>query len=99
MREFKLVEWLNPMYFHAYKTKRTIPMEAFLTLDINKKYIGFGLEFELKLVYEANFSKQVSNIQEIAEIIQKFETDQTQAERTKLLCLILNVPATSVSCK
>ena len=43
------------------------------------------------------FAKQKSIIQEITEIILELGLNQVLAEVIKLLCLILNIPATSVS--
>ena len=57
------------------------------------------LKCKLKSVYASYFAKQASSIQEIAEIIRKFELNQALAKETKLLRLILTVPAISVSCK
>ena len=45
----------------------------------------------------ADFAKQESSIQEIAEIKQELELNQALAEGTKLLCLILTIPSTSAS--
>ena len=54
---------------------------------------------KLKSVNVADFAKQVSNIQEVAEIIQELEQNQALAEGTKLVYLILIIPATSASCE
>ena len=98
-REFRLVELLNTKLFHAYE-KNIFPMDAFLTLDLYKNTLDLnGLNCELKSVYAADFVKQVSSIQEVAEIIQEFEINQALTEVTKFLCLILIIPATSASCE
>ena len=57
-------------------------MEAFLTLnkiiwDLDR------LKSELKSVYAADFAKQASRIQKVAEIIHKLEQNQALAEKTK----------------
>ena len=58
-----------------------------------------GLKCELKSVYATDFAKQALSIQEVTDIIQELELKQALAELTKLLCLNLNIPATSASRK
>lgn len=98
LEEFKFVELLNPKLFHVYEKK--FPMEAFSSLDACKNILDLdGLRCELKSVYAADFSKQASSIQEVANIIRELELNQALAEVTKLVRLILTVPATSASCE
>ena len=56
-----------------------------------------GLKCELKTVDAADFAKQESNIQEVTEIIWECILNQILAEVTKLLNLILTIPATFAS--
>ena len=53
----------------------------------------------VKSVYAADFAKLGSSIQEVAEIIRRLELSQARTEVTKLLRLILTIPAISASCE
>ena len=73
-------------------------MEAFSTWDVYENILDLdGLKCELKSLYAADIPKQSSSIQEVAEIVRKLELNQTLAEVTKLLYLLLTIPATSAS--
>ena len=97
MGKIRFVELFNPKLFHAYK-KIQILMKAFSTF--NKNLLDLDrLKCKLRSVYAADFEKQVSSIQEVTEIIWELEWNQVLAEVTKLLCLILTIPAISASFK
>ena len=73
-------------------------MKTFLTVDIYTNILNLdGLKCKLKSVYAADFAMQASSIKEVTEIIQELELNQAQAEVTKLLQLILTIPASSAS--
>ena len=79
-------------------TKIFFLMEAFSTLDVYKKILDLDvLKCKLKSVYTVDFAKQASSIQDVTEIILQLELNQDLAEVTKLLPLILTIPATSAS--
>ena len=66
MGEFRFVELLNPKLFHTYE--KQFPMERFSNLDVYKNILDLHrLKCGLKLVYTADFAKQVSSIQEIGD--------------------------------
>ena len=88
--KFRFVELLNTKLFHAYE--KMFAMEAFSTSGVYKKW-------QLKSVHATDFAKQVSSIQEVADTIRELEWNQALAEVTKLLRLILTIPATSASCE
>ncbi|CAI9719171.1 Hypothetical predicted protein [Octopus vulgaris] len=88
MEEFKFMELLNPKLFHTYE--KQFPMETFSFLNIYKNILELdGMKCELKSVYAADFAKQASSIQEVANIIQELELNQALTEVIKLLRLIL----------
>uniref|UniRef100_A0A0L8G6U0 HAT C-terminal dimerisation domain-containing protein n=1 Tax=Octopus bimaculoides TaxID=37653 RepID=A0A0L8G6U0_OCTBM len=96
IKEFKFVELLNLKLFHTYE--KQFLTETFSSLNVYKNILELdGLKCELKSVYAADFAKQVSSIQEVADIIWELELNQALAEVTKLLHLILTIPATSAS--
>eukprot|EP00106_Octopus_bimaculoides_P004710 XP_014772152.1 PREDICTED: cytochrome P450 2B4-like [Octopus bimaculoides] len=86
----------NGTQFTSDEFRKFCKMEAFSSLDAYKNVLELdGLKCELKLFYAADFAKQVSNIQEVAYIIQELELNQV----TKLLHQIVTIPATSASCE
>ena len=100
MGGFRFIDLLNPSIFMVTKKKKKIPIEAFSTLNAYKNYLDLdGLKCELKSVYAADFAKQASSTQEVTEIIWQLEINQTLAEVTKLLRLIVTIPTTSASCE
>ena len=61
-------------------------MEEFSTLNVCKnKLVLDGLECKLRSVYAADFTKQMSTIQEVIETIWELELKQAPAEVTELL--------------
>ena len=69
-------------------------MEAFSILDVFKNILNSdGWQCELESVFTADSEKQPSIIQEVAEIIRQLELNQALIEVTKLLRLILIIPA------
>ena len=93
MGEFKFVELINLKISY----EKFFLMEAFSILHVYKNIVDLdGLKCELKSVYAA---KSASSIHEDAEIIRELELNQTLAEETKLLHLILTKPGISASCE
>ena len=59
-------------------------MDTFLTLHEYKNILNLDrLKCDLKSVYAADFPKQTSSIQEVAEITKELEFKQALAEGTK----------------
>ena len=73
-------------------------MEAFSNLDVYKNVLDLHSS-KLKSVSTAEFVKQTSSIQKVTEIIQELELNPALAEVTKLLHLILIIPATFAYCE
>ena len=62
MGDFKLVKFLDPKSFHAYKI---FPIEAFQLWMFIKTLNLDGLKCKLKSVYAVDFVKQALSIQEV----------------------------------
>ena len=76
-------------------------MEVISTLNAYRNIFIQNLEelkCELKSFFAADFLKQASSIQEVGDIIQELELNQSPAEVTKFLHLMLTTPGTS-SCE
>ena len=97
MGKFKFVDLSSPKLFQVYEKNST---GSVFNLGFIENILDLvGLKGELKSVYAADIVKQSSSIQEIIEIIWELELNQLLAEVTKLLRLILTIPATSASCE
>ena len=96
MSKFRFVELLNLKLFHAYK--KNFQSKCFQLWMYIKMY-WIWMEIKLKSVDAADFAKQASSIQEVAEVIWELKLNQALAEVTRLLCLILTRPVTFAFCE